>query len=608
MARTKNQFNAIRREAEEKEQTHVSSGIWRTGLYARLSVDSENGKKESIENQLRIMYSFFKDKAEFTIVREYIDKGFSGTNFRRPAFEEMMEDIRSGRITCVATKDLSRLGRDYLETSNFVETIFPFLGIRYISVNDHFDTSQEHNGNKDLEIALKNLVNDMYARDVSKRLSVTRQQEQLRGRYLGSNPPYGYRILEDHPLRKLVIDPPAAEVVRSIYEMALKGMNLRSISLNLQEQRLRIPGSYLNTGELFLRDGEETQQWYIGTISYILSSQIYIGNLVQGKRRERLYKGEERHFTEKEEWVVVENTHEAIITKEVYEAVRENMCKKRKSLGYSSGRTAGIPIKPDKYAGILYCGICGKRMSYCSFVKSSDEMKRHYYYKCTNDYYLEKKEKCRVTINELVLDGLVKELLGGILQSLPGGADELLRISEVQSREALMKKEKEIRKTREVLERIDAAAGMDYEAYVLGKITKESYLEKRSEAEKKHGKQEKILLEMEAKRDDFVSGIKGKIEWLTALSCFSEGEPDRELLHLLISRIDLYPGHRLSITYPFSRTDFLPPERKETEKEEKRAGEEKKGRQGIMTGKVRPPYSGSSRLSGIEDSMGGDQA
>lgn len=198
MARTKNRYNAVNKQKNEMEPTHET---WRTGLYARLSVELINRKSESIENQLEIMRKYISGKPEFAEFYEYADKGYTGTDFHRPAFENMMADVKNGKINCIIVKDLSRLGRDYLETSNLIETIFPFLGVRFISVNDHFDTSKDHNGNKELEIALKNLVNDMYARDVSKRVSSSRKQEQIRGKFLGSNAPYGYRVNKEHPLR-----------------------------------------------------------------------------------------------------------------------------------------------------------------------------------------------------------------------------------------------------------------------------------------------------------------------------------------------------------------------------------------------------------------------
>ena len=564
MARTKKRFNAIGRERKSDEKTggilqdRKAPDAWRTGLYARISADSDPDRKNSIESQLQILHTWFDGRKEFQIVREYVDRGFSGTSFHRPAFEEMMDDIRSGKINCIATKDLSRLGRDYLETSNYVETIFPFLGVRYISVNDHFDTSEEQNGNKDLEIALKNLVNDMYARDISKRQVSVQRQNQLRGRFVGSNAPYGYKVNENHPLRQLMVDEPAAEVVRSIYEMALEGMTLRMISRALQEQRLRIPGSYLKTGELYLREGEEAQKWYIGTISNILSSEVYVGNLVQGKRKTRLYRGEAQRFTEKEEWIITEDAHEPIISRETYDTVRAILDKRSDESCFQRIRTADVQIRPDKYAGILFCGICGQKMRYASRVTKTTPLQRIYYYYCDNTYLVGKERRCGTTIMESALDSLVKQFLGDVVRSFSGGTGRMREISEKQLQEALRKKEREIRKNRQMMENLEAESEASYEAYVLGEISKETYMEKTPAFEAERQKLQGILQELKEKKDAFAAGIHHKTEWLLALESASDGEMDRELLHLLLSRIEIHPGHRIEVTWPFSETDIFP--------------------------------------------------
>ena len=299
MARTKNRFNAV------QIPEAVTAGVpvkqrksFRVALYARLSVELKSRPSESIANQLSILREFIKDKAEFAEYHEYVDSAVSGTSFDRPAFGQMMDDVREGKISCIIVKDMSRFGRDYIEASNYIETIFPFLGVRFISVSDHFDTEAEFNQNKALEIALKNLVNDMYAKDISKRVSVSRRLDMERGKFTGSNAPYGYKVDSGDALRKYVIDRDAAAVVRQIFELAADGVTLREIAKALQEYRLALPGDYLKTGNLYVEEGAEAKAWYPGTISNILKNQAYIGNMVQGKRRTSLYDNEARHATD----------------------------------------------------------------------------------------------------------------------------------------------------------------------------------------------------------------------------------------------------------------------------------------------------------------------
>ena len=286
MARRANRFNAVA--PVQQAVDAVTEKTYRTGLYARLSVEMHSRPSDSITTQLDIMREYVKKHPELSECREYVDSGYSGTNFERPSFNSLMEDIRDGKINCILVKDLSRFGRDYLETTNFIEVILPFLGVRFISVNDHFDTDDTMNENKALEIALKNLVNDMYARDVSKRIVTLRKNEMERGKFTGSNAPYGYRVDEDDPLRHYVVDEGAAEVVRKIFAMAEGGMSLRKIADTLEKEGYAIPGQYLKTGHLLVAEGEERKNWHIGSISNILKNQAYIGNLGQGKRRKRL--------------------------------------------------------------------------------------------------------------------------------------------------------------------------------------------------------------------------------------------------------------------------------------------------------------------------------
>ena len=561
MARKANRYNAVAAASDQVQAAPEKT--FRAGLYARLSVEINERPSNSIQTQLDIMRGYVNRHPEIIEAFEYADSGFSGTNFERPNFNRLMDDVRAGKINCILVKDLSRFGRDYLETTNYIEIILPFLGVRFISVNDHFDTDAACNENKTLEIALKNLVNDMYAKDVSKRVSTVRRQEVERGKFTGSNAPYGYVVDDKDPLRHFLIDEPAAAVVRDMYQMADDGMSVREISLELQRRNLSIPGQYLKTGHLYQEEGDEVHIWHIGTIANILRKEEYIGNLVHGRRRSRLYENEKRHFTDKDEWIITENTHEPIVSRETYFEVRKMLEKKVESSDFTRDKTAEFPIKPDKYAGILYCGICGKRMSYWSVVKGSVQQKRIYYYHCRDNYTLGKEGNCRTSISETMLDSLVKQLLGDLLRSFSGEAGEVVKISESQMQAALKKKEHEIRKLKNAFENQKADSRTDYESYVLGELSREDYQRRRHEAELEQERRAERIRILENRRDQFAAEIRRKAEWLLALSGASGGSPDRDLLQLLITRIEIYPGHRLEITYPFSETEVFPDRKKE---------------------------------------------
>ena len=554
MARTAGRFNAVRTEFIPEAQAVQKT--YHTALYARFSVDMNGSDKAdgSIESQLQIMRDYAGQHPEFGVCREYVDKGYSGTNFDRPEFRRMMEDVRDGRINLILIKDLSRLGRDYLETGNYIESIFPFLGVRLISVNDHFDTDDTMNENKALEIALKNLVNDMYARDVSKRIVTVRKNEMERGKFTGSNAPYGYKVDEDDPLRHYVVDGDAAEVVRKIFAMADGDMSLRKIADTLEKEGYAIPGQYLKTGHLLVAEGEERKNWHIGSISNILKNQAYIGNLVQGKRRARLCDNEKRHFTDKEEWLIEENAHEPIISRELFERIRVKMEKKVSESPFSSERGKDVPVKDYKYKDVLYCGVCGKRMQQYSTLHEKDgRLYRRYLFHCPTQYKYEG-QGCYVGITERKMDDILYHcLMEEVKLSVPDG-NLLLRETKklfYKSQEDSIKKIGSLEKKISIQE---YEGSRYYEQYVTGTISREELPGKQKLLADKTAKLKAQIDLVQEKMDAREKLFKEKQKWLRSLlrlKEMDEPEIDRDIISALVKRIDVYPDKNMEITYTF---------------------------------------------------------
>ena len=295
MSRKIKRYNPLEDEKKNKQPPRKQ---FRAGLYARVSREKEKRPKDSLENQLAIMRSFVDEQNDLMVFHEYMDSGYTGTNFTRPAFMEMMEDVKSGRINCIVVKDLSRFGRDYLETTNYMEVILPFMGIRLISVNDRYDSLDKTSSSKELEVALKNLANDMYAKDTSKKIVSTRQNDIERGTFVGSFAPYGYRVktfcMEDNSvIRRLVVDEEPAEIVREIFELAADGVSMRKISQILIERNVNTPYVYLKTGELYNSGSNDTVLWTANAVLRIIHNESYKGILVQGKKRSKLYENYE---------------------------------------------------------------------------------------------------------------------------------------------------------------------------------------------------------------------------------------------------------------------------------------------------------------------------
>lgn len=551
MARKKGRYNAIH--TEENMPQPVNMKIWKVALYARISVEQYNRPGNSVETQLDIMRAYVNKHPELSECYEYTDSGFSGTNFERPDFKRLMKDVKRGRINCIIVKDLSRFGRDYLETTNYIEVILPFLGVRFISVNDHFDTEKECNENKALEVSLKNLVNDMYAKDVSKRLVVARKQEIERGRFTGSNAPYGYKVDKNDPLRHYVVDEPAAEVVRDIFQMAAEGKSIREIAGILQERKLSIPGQYLKTGHLHQEDGDEAKKWYVGTVGNILRNRAYTGDLIQGKRRTRLCDNEKRHSTNQDEWIITENTHEPLVSRELFNQVRELFGQKVKDSVFSSQRGKDIPKQEDKYYNILFCGKCGKRLKMMSRLKEKDgKLTRVYFYECINAKAVGGMKYCQSNIMEWLLDQIIFESIKKQIEVVSKKKDAVCFAEEVFAKK-LKPSEKNVKTAKTAIAKTEFEGSRHYEDYVTGMITRDEMEDLQKKAEKILKKQREHLGQMEKKLTDQKKEMKAVLKIIKSIyQMKGQGEIKRELLMLMVERIEVYPDARIEIKWRFN--------------------------------------------------------
>lgn len=552
MARTKNRFNAVAVPETASVGVPVKKNkTFRVALYARLSVELKARPSESISNQLDIMREFIKGRTEFAEYHEYVDSAVSGTSFNRSSFNRMMDDVRDGKINCIIVKDMSRFGRDYIEAGNYIETIFPFLGVRFISINDHFDTEAEFNQNKSLEIALKNLVNDMYAKDISKRVAVSRRLDMERGKFTGSNAPYGYKVDSTDPLRKYLVDEEAATVVRQIYELAAEGVTLREIAKALQNYRLALPGEYLKSGKLYVEEGQEAKAWYVGTISNILKNQAYIGNMVQGKRRTRLSENEARHFTEEEDWIVVENTHEPIVDKELFDKVRKVLEQKVEESSFASERGKNLPIKDDIFAGILFCGNCKRRLPQLSRIIEKDgRLERQYFYTCRYNYDFGG-EKCGCTILEDELVKAVHKILEVNIATLTESEKTEAVVKGVMDKN-LKQCDGQIRKLEKLIEKQNYEESKAYQRYVTGEVSKEEFKRMQEKSADAVVRLRGQISDEQAKYRRFKRFFEKKLQWLRAIYRFqSEPYLDRNMLEILVHSIYLYPDNRMEINLNF---------------------------------------------------------
>lgn len=380
-----------------KKQQH-----YKAALYCRLSVDDGNfGGSVSIETQKILLEQYCKDH-KITDYKFYCDDGCSGTNFDRPSFKKMLSDIYEGKINLVIVKDLSRFGRNYVEAGMYVQR-FTDSNIRFIAADDNYDSLVNSD---DLLFPIKNVVNEMYARDVSKKTKAAKKAKARDGQFIGSKAPFGYKI-DPNDRHHLIVDEPAAQVVKRIFRLASEGVGYNKMAKIFREEKVLTPIAYfnLNNPDYFKSDYWRKEfDWHVTSIRAILNNEVYLGKLVYGKQRNKSMKSKEKVRNPKEDWIVVENCHEPIITQELWDTVHKILNAKHR------------PAKAGEvqmFAGLLYCSDCGHCLTYSQ--KQRKDGSYHGAYSCWM-YKTHGKEYCAShyitfdTIYELVLIDIQRNL------------------------------------------------------------------------------------------------------------------------------------------------------------------------------------------------------
>jgi len=329
----------------------------KTGSYLRLSrEDGDKLESDSIKNQRELIKEYAAQHESIHLIEEYVDDGFSGTTYERPDFQRLITDIKAGKINCIIVKDLSRMGRNYIETGRYLEKIFPLMGVRVISILDNYDSFNSDSEYDKIIIPFKNLINDSYCRDISAKIRSQFDVKRKNGKFIGSFASYGYKK-DPEDNNHLVIDPYAADIVRMIFRMKLAGSNQQRIAEKLNSMGILPPAEYKRSQGYNYDCGYRTgknPKWEITSINRILVNEIYTGTMVQGLNRKINYKVKRSQAVPKDEWIRVENTHEPIIEKELFDTVQR--------LLQLETRTA-----PDKgeiylFSGLVVCGDCGQNM------------------------------------------------------------------------------------------------------------------------------------------------------------------------------------------------------------------------------------------------------
>lgn len=536
---------------------------YRAGIYARLSSDQDIKKNESVEVQIEIARKFVEEFNQkntgevIDVVECYTDLGKTGSNFEREGFQRLLQEIRLGEINCVIVKDLSRFGRNYLEAGNYIEKIFPFLGVRFIAVADGFDTGKEGNENKQMASEIKNLVNDMYAKDFSKKAKIHLKQRREEGSYVGGPPPYGYISSWNDKRRVLIPDDNTAVIVKFIYERFVETESYAVVADLLNRRKINPPAIYKKTKEVYhSSDEKEYKGWDKSAVERILKSDTYSGTLVQGKtsitaknERNRIHKSEE-------EWVVTKDAHESLISMELYRKAKEIQEKIAQKTASHKNHTKGYPIEENIFDSVLYCGVCGRKMTRTSYVKEyADGGKaRLDGYFCLNGGQTKVTvcpESNRISKAELV--DILRPLIRMEFAVFLDKPKKYVEFGNERISESVKRAEAKLHETEVKIRRFREEESSVYMDYRAGKILQKDYVAYKMQQEDKLIELRKVE---EGQKKDIKTLEKLSGRYLSAIRALlklkSGKELTKDMVEAFISKIYVYPGKRIEVLFTFT--------------------------------------------------------
>ena len=502
---------------------------WNVGAYVRLSAVDRKQKGDSIENQQAIIGAFIAEHPDMVLREVYIDNGTTGQTFERAGFQRMLADLESGRIDCCISKDLSRLGRNAIDTGYYIEKYFPTHGIRYIAITDNYDSADGNSGG--IMVSLKNMMNETYALEVGRKVHTTRQMNINNGCFVGGFAPYGF-LKDPQDGHKLIPDPYAGAIVRSIFEMFADGRGVTAILNHLNEQNIVPPNLYRHTNSGNTVQAAKSNRCWTNVVIYeIINNRIYCGDMVQGRTSTKQH---QTTWIDSSKLIITPNTHEAIVSKELFEAVQARKGK----LNINRKNTSA-----NIFAQKLYCGHCGYAIHF-EKRKSGNE-----YYYCTSNKN-HGKGACLpipVSINGAVLKEKALEVLrkqAVVFADMRGRQTSTVANDETQA---------ELARTKQELDRSSGFLKGLYESLIEGDITNAEYAEMKQNYESRIA----ALNEREGRLRDEIrerylreSALKKANDNLDGVGVI--GDLTTELMDALVERILLFEDKRIEVTFKFT--------------------------------------------------------
>ncbi len=526
---------------------NTAEQVWNTCGYVRLS--REDGDKEesnSVTGQKDLIRDYLSRCPELRECGMKVDDGYTGSNFDRPEFERLMDDVRTGKVDCIVVKDLSRFGRNYQETGNYLERIFPLLGVRFIAVNDNFDTLTAERTQDGYIVPLKNIMNAVYSKDISRKILPSLASKQQRGEFIGSWAAYGYRKCEENR-HQIEPDPETAPVVREIFSMRLTGISYKKIARTLNGREIPSPGRYLCLIGAAKCECYANSRWTVTAVKNILTSEVYLGHMVQGRKRSGFSEGRKPYQAPESEWVIVRDTHEPLVDEDTFRTVQQMAEQASRTYQERLGRYDGLGKIPNILRGLVYCADCKRPLvRYKSVTNNGKNL--YYVYICpshTADLSsCPKKYFHEMKLIEILWDALQREV------ALAEDVDKLVRqysrSAKAVGQETAVKRE--VAAAKQSLDRAKMLYDSLYQNYADKLMTEREYTEMKRQYRADMDRAQARLDELERhQRERRRQATENP--WLTACGQFKEEQALTEAMaHALIERVEVDGKNHVSIT------------------------------------------------------------
>ena len=541
---------------QKVDSTIVTASYTMTGIYVRLSIEN-SGKDDdgdSIENQTSICKEYVEEHPDLKLYDIYEDNGKKGTNFDRPEFNRLMDDIRAGKVKCVLVKDLSRFGRDYIEAGEYLEKIFPFLGVRFISITDGYDSLTAGDAEGALMIPLKNMINDVYAKDISRKIITSFRARQEKGEYLPAFPPYGY-VKSKTKAYRYEVDEEVAPYVRMIFEWKAAGVSHSEICKRLNDMGAVTPAR--RKVELGIWHAEKYKHtiWHGRTIIDIMKNATYTGTLVYGRMPKSLYQGIKCHRAKPDEWRCIPDAHEAIVSQELFDKVQKIFDERSERMQKKWAESKQVRDKiVNLFVKRIYCGDCGKRMR---FVKGNNALrdKNFYYTNYVCGGYLDSGYR-NCTRHSIRYQDVVDAVFAAMqvqmeyalnqekmMQKLRGTAKERNLIDQYVAKVNYLTQElKKVNSRREGL----------FESFAEGILDEADYQYAKKSYDEEYASLEKQLSEAKSRKKELDGVLTANNEWLQAMHKVEDTtELDQDLVNALVKKVLIYEDNRVEVEFKF---------------------------------------------------------